>query len=75
MNIVKKNPLSIISVKREELDMTVFVQCDHELTAWIESLGCRGKGGMAFFRIKKRKLRKYLEKKCSEYTVEENIKQ
>lgn len=65
MNRVKKNPLSIISVKREELDMTVFIQCDHELTAWIESLGCRGKGGMASLELKKeKKLRKYLEKKC-----------
>lgn len=60
MNRVQKNPLSPehISVKREELDMAVFIQCGHEFTIGIENLGCRGEGEMTFFRIKKKERKK-----------------
>lgn len=70
MNRVQKNPLSPEhrSVKREELDMAVFIHCGHEFTTGTENLGCRGEGEMTFFRIKKKKekknLREYLENKC-----------
>ena len=68
MNRVQKNPLSPehISVKREELDMAVFIQCGHEFTIGIENLGCRGEGERHSLELKKRKkknLREYLENK------------
>lgn len=55
-----KNPLNSehISVKREELDMAVFIQYGHEFTIGIENLGCGGEGEMTFLRIKKKERKK-----------------
>lgn len=55
-----KSPLSSehISVKREELDMAVFIQYGHEFTTGIENLGCGGEGEMTFLRIKKKRKKK-----------------